>query len=82
MNIVLEYDFADFHGNYCQRQREFYLKRQATLKETREATLDIVYKVIPASVSWHVECSDQGKTLFKAWGYGHSLEGYTTYPNY
>lgn len=77
MNIALEYDYSDFNGNYCQRLREFHVKRRSTPSETRKAVLETVYAVIPASVSWHITCTEAKKVILTAWGYGHALDGYT-----
>lgn len=77
MNIALEYDYSDFNGNYYQRVREFQVERQRTPSETRKAVLETVYAVIPASVPWHITCSEAGKVIFTAYGYGHALDGYT-----
>ena len=77
MNIALEYDYSDLNGNYCQRLRELTINRQGTPSETRKAALEAVYAVIPAGTAWHVECSEAGRIILTAWGYAHSLDGYT-----
>jgi len=77
MKLVLEYDFSDFHGNYCQRVREITIARLATPRATREQALKTIYEMLPAGVSWHMEATESGKVVLEAWGYGHGLDGYT-----
>ena len=76
MNVALEYDCTDFNGNYCQRVREFSIKRESTPSETRRAALETVYAVIPAGAAWHITCKEAGKVILTAWGFGHALDGY------
>lgn len=77
MKIVLEYNFTTFEGTYCERLRETVITRQATPKETREEALRTVYKMVPLASPWRMEAMEAGKVVLVAWGYGHSLDGYT-----
>jgi antirestriction protein len=81
MKVTLEYNFTNFDGVYCERIREYTINKLATLKETKEEALKTIYKALPAGVSWRMEARESGKVVLTAWGYGYTLDGYTTASN-
>lgn len=77
MKILLEYNFTNLDGAYCERIKETAINRQSTPAETREHALKTIYQMLPAGVSWRMEGMEAGKVVLTAWGYGHALDGYT-----
>lgn len=78
MKLTVEYNFTTLDGTYCERLREISINRRGTPSESRKEALEVVYKIIPAGVSWRMEAMENGKIILTAWGYGHALDGYTT----
>ena len=77
MKLLLEYNFINLDGAYCERIKEATINKQATLAKTREHALKTIYQMLPAGVPWRMEGVEAGKVILTAWGYGHASDGYT-----